>query len=104
MFALFNRTGCRIGGKCSGCEWIRKGLERQRTEKREGLRKAWHANNLSDLPQDIPIQDVGTKGLRNVVDVSFRRVGKKTRLGFYDIARENILNAAPCPALVEDLQ
>ena len=104
MFGFFNRTFYSLGGQYSGWAWIRKGLGLQRREKIENLRKIWHANNLSELPQHIHIQDVGSKSRRNVIDVSFSRTGRKTRLGFYDIAREEILNAAPRSALVEDLQ
>jgi 23S rRNA (uracil1939-C5)-methyltransferase len=104
MFGLFNRTGCRIGGKCSGCEWIRIGRSEQIKKKEEKLRFSWHSQNLPELPNDITIADVGDKGLRNVVDISFRRRGRRTTMGFFDISREKVLNAAPCPALSEDLQ
>ena len=68
------------------------------------LRAQWDEYAEMSLPEHIPVLDVGAKELDTVVDVLFQRKGNATVLGFYDIERENLVNAAPCPALIPDLQ
>ena len=104
MFEWLKKSICAIGGKCSGCEWITHSRKTQLQNKVKNLRKHWKEQAGDELPGHIPILNVGNQELRNVVDVSFQRKGKKTVLGFYNIEREKLLNAAPCPALTPDLQ
>ena len=104
MFDWLRKTGCSIGGKCSGCEWIKKGRHEQLKEKINTFRTLWTQENLPALPSEIPILDTGDKELRNVVDISFVQQGTQSIFGFYDINREKLLPAAPCPALHPDLQ
>lgn len=104
MFEWLKKSHCAVGGKCSGCEWITHPRKNQIPNKIKLLRKTWKEQTGDDLPEDIQLLNIGDKELRNVVDVSFQRNKKNTVIGFYDIEREKLLNAAPCPALVPDLQ
>ena len=105
MFEWLKRSHCAVGGKCSGCEWITHSRKHQITNKIDRLRRHWKEQSGETLPAHIQVLDLGDRELRNVVDVSFQRLGKKKCvLGFYDLAREKLINAAPCPALTPDLQ
>ena len=104
MFEWMKRRTCSIGGKCSGCDLITKSRSNQLLQKVAILRTEWKQYTEAPLPSQISVLKIRDKELAIVVDVSFQRNGNNTILGFYDIEREKLLNAAPCPALIPDLQ
>lgn len=89
---------CDLAGVCGGCPWIGTPYGDQLDAKRERLRALWREVELAPEAIGEPrIETVGEAGLRDRVDLAFRRDATGTVLGLWDLDGSRLVDQPECP-------
>lgn len=94
---------CDYAGKCSGCSWIEKDYEEQKELKLQRFKEALASLSIS-LPAELTFIPFKEGGLRDRVDLAYRKNDTDSRFGLFDMDRTEVLDLKSCPQMSENLE
>lgn len=95
---------CSYGSACSGCDWLFKPADEQKSAKLDTLRRSWKdAGNSTDLVE-IGWVSVARGGLRDRVDLMFDRRSGDKKLGLFDRFKTGLVDLQGCPQMSPALE
>ena len=95
---------CPSAGRCSGCLWIGRSHADQLEEKWQGFRRLWLSAGLPEPALErARWRIVASSGLRDRVDLIFKREGENGRLGLYSLERGRVEPIEQCPQMSPEL-
>ena len=94
---------CPYISSCSGCDWLLKSYDEQRSLKIENLRNAWRTVASAPMPEPRFVE-ISEGGLRDRADLVFDARSGSPRLGLFDRTHAQIVDLESCPQLSPALE